>query len=292
MSLFEKHQMEKMESPSRAPSYRSTDYPNLQLPEDFELQPPLFGISTVSTEIEAPGLSAVALRTPINIDDVWREVRALERHNFASSRYRKVGKTIEPIIDFLTRFSPVVDMMVQGTSSASLVWGSLKAVLMVAQTSATYFYYIDNAMMKLGNILSISSQYEKMFAMEVRVKNSLSDLYDEIYLFLEKIRKAVSASCWSPPLCYSLDSDTVKAFKIFLKNIKKSFETEFKDNLEHIERYTKVFNDEITLAHRARMDASTKQIQGLVGAIALKNAAMASRVDSRDAHGKSNNMLI
>ncbi|RAL65478.1 hypothetical protein DID88_001044 [Monilinia fructigena] len=86
-----------------------------------------------------------------------------------------------------------------------------------------------------------------MFATEVRVRAVLSDLYDEIYLFLEKIRKAVSAS----------------SFKVFLKNVKKSFDTEFKDNMEHIERYTRVFNDEITLAHRARMDASTKHIQEL-----------------------------
>ena len=68
--------------------------------------------------------------------------------------------------------------------------------------------------------------------------------------------------------------------------MKKSFETEFKDNLEHIERYNRVFNDEITLAHRARMDASTKQIQELVGAIALDNSDMASRVDYRDAYGE------
>ncbi|KAA8571421.1 hypothetical protein EYC84_001424 [Monilinia fructicola] len=225
--------------------------------------------------MEDPSTSIVTSHKTVNIDDVWREVRALERHNFASSRYRKVGKTIEPIIDFLTRFSPVVDMMVQGTSSASLVWGSLKAVLMVAQTSATYFYYIDNAMTKLGDILSISSQYEKMFATEVRVRAALSDLYDEIYLFLEKIRKAVSAS----------------SFRVFCKNIKKSFDTEFKDNMEHIERYTRVFNDEITLAHRARMDASTKHIQELVGAISLDNADIAKRIDGQSAYDTKGEIL-
>ncbi|KAI9642687.1 hypothetical protein NHQ30_008418 [Ciborinia camelliae] len=264
-----------MDIPDRVPSYRSADYPNAQWPEDFKIKPPSFGTPSLATEIETSSSYTVAAQTPINIDDVWREVRALERHHFASSRYRKVGKTIEPVIDFLTRFSPVVDMMVQGTSSASLVWGSLKAVLMVAQTSATYFYYIDNAMLKLSDILSISSQYEKMFATELRVRTALSDLYDEIYLFLEKIRKAVSTS----------------SFKIFLKNVKKSFDTEFKDNLEHIERYTRVFNDEITLAHRARMDASTKQIQELVGTIALDNAGMMNRIDSRDAYDIKDSIL-
>lgn len=196
MSLFRKPEVEEM---NRVPSYRSADYPNSQWPDDIKIKPSSFSPPSFATGMEDPSTSIVTSHKTVNIDDVWREVRALERHNFASSRYRKVGKTIEPIIDFLTRFSPVVDMMVQGTSSASLVWGSLKAVLMVAQTSATYFYYIDNAMTKLGDILSISSQYEKMFATEVRVRAALSDLYDEIYLFLEKIRKAVSASCQSSP---------------------------------------------------------------------------------------------
>ncbi|KAJ8059585.1 hypothetical protein OCU04_011240 [Sclerotinia nivalis] len=255
----------------RIPSYRSADYPNTQWPEDVKIKAPYFG----TTEELDPGVSMVVVQPPISIDDIWREVRALERHKFASSRYRKVGKTIEPVIDFLTRFSPVVDMMVQGSSSASLIWGSLKAVLMVAQTSVTYFHYIDNAMLKLSDILSISSQYEKMFGTEVRVRTALSDLYDEIYLFLEKIRKVVSAS----------------SFRIFLKNVKKSFDVEFRDNLEYIERCTRVFNDEITLAHRARMDASTKHIQELVGAIALDNADMVNRVDNRDAYDTKDTIL-
>ncbi|KAM0184844.1 hypothetical protein ACHAPC_005560 [Botrytis cinerea] len=268
MSPFRKFPVESVEKSNRVPSYRSADHPNPQWQEDMKIRTPSFGTSSLATGKETISSSMIVSQQPINIDDVWREVRALERHRFASSRYRKVGKTIEPVIDFLTRFSPVVDMMVQGTSSASLVWGSLKAVLMVAQTSATYFYYIDNAMLKLSDILSISSQYERMFATEVRVRTALSDLYDEIYLFLEKIRKSVFAS----------------SLKIFLKNLKKSFETEFKDNLEHIERYTRVFNDEITLAHRVRIDASTKKIQQLVGTIALDNVDLVNRADSRDAY--------
>jgi hypothetical protein len=52
-------------------------------------------------------------------------------------------------------------------------------------------------MLKLSDILSISRQYEKMFAQEMRVQIALSDLYDEVYLFLEKIRLAVTSSCES-----------------------------------------------------------------------------------------------
>jgi hypothetical protein len=48
---------------------------------------------------------------------------------------------------------------------------------------------------KLGNTLSISRQYERMFVEEARVRVALSDLYNEIYLFLEKIRRSVTGSC-------------------------------------------------------------------------------------------------
>lgn len=72
--------------------------------------------------------------------------------------------------------------------------------------------------------------------------------------------------------------------------MRKSFDAEFKDNLEHIERYTRVFNDEITLAHRARMDISTKKIQELVGTIALDNVDLANRVDVRDSYRESSHL--
>ncbi|PQE26725.1 Tetratricopeptide repeat-containing protein [Rutstroemia sp. NJR-2017a BVV2] len=212
---------------------------------------------------------------PVNIDDIWREVRALERHNHGSSRYSKVGRTIEPVIDFLARYAPVVDMMVQGTSTASLVWGSLKGILLVAQTSVMYFQYIDTALVRLGDVLSISKQYEKMFESDDRVKNILKDLYGEIYVFLEKIRVAVS----------------VGSLKIFMKNIRKSFETEFKDNLAHMERYTRLFNDEVTLAHRKRMDLETQNIKSMVGVVAEDNAGIMWRADRKELNDAKEGVL-
>jgi hypothetical protein len=190
----------------RVPSYRSAvGYPSL---DNVKVTTPFPQRShTITNNHENPKAESSAsgetesLRSkssvpaPVNIDDIWREVRALERHNHGSSRYSKVGRTIEPVIDFLARFAPVVDMMVQGTSTASLVWGSLKGILLVAQTSVMYFQYIDTALVRLGDVLSISKQYEKMFENDDRVNSILKDLYGEIYVFLEKIRVAVSVGC-------------------------------------------------------------------------------------------------
>jgi hypothetical protein len=104
------------------------DYPTAQWLEEGKLR------HSVSS-LTKPALSDTFVSQdipPVHIEDVWREVRALERHHFASSRYRRIGRTIEPVIDFFTRFSPVLDTMSQyGSNSATLIWGSLKAMLVV-----------------------------------------------------------------------------------------------------------------------------------------------------------------
>jgi len=50
-------------------------------------------------------------------------------------------------------------------------------------------------MTKLSDLLNISRQYEQLYAEETRVRYALSHLYDEVYLFLEKIRIAVTEKC-------------------------------------------------------------------------------------------------
>lgn len=70
--------------------------------------------------------------TFFDVDEVWKEVHALERLHRSSSRYRRVGRTIEPVINFFIRFSPIVDTMVQyGSSPSTVIWGALKGILIV-----------------------------------------------------------------------------------------------------------------------------------------------------------------
>lgn len=79
--------------------------------------------------------------------------------------------------------------------------------LQIAHTSVAYFYYIENALTRLGDILSIAHQYEKMFNEENRVKVALLALYNEIYLFIEKVRGAVAKSC-EPKIILQLESNS------------------------------------------------------------------------------------
>lgn len=50
-------------------------------------------------------------------------------------------------------------------------------------------------MTRLGDIISISHEYEKIFFHQKRVKIALFDLYQEIHVFIEKIRTAVLTKC-------------------------------------------------------------------------------------------------
>lgn len=50
-------------------------------------------------------------------------------------------------------------------------------------------------MTRLSDIISISHEYDKMFVDEKRVKVSLMELYQEIHLFIEKIRRVVVVKC-------------------------------------------------------------------------------------------------
>jgi|SRR5271168_3819042 len=118
----------KQQSAIRSTSIKPPDYSTSQWLEHEKIWQPLSG----PTKAESSNTFVVQEVVPVHVEDVWREVRALERRHFASSRYRRIGRTMEPVIDFFTRFSPVLDSMVQyGTSSATIVWGSLKAVLVV-----------------------------------------------------------------------------------------------------------------------------------------------------------------
>jgi hypothetical protein len=104
------------------------DYPTAQWLEEGKMRQSISSL----TKTELSENFVTQDPPPVHIEDVWREVRALERHHFATSRYRQIGRTIEPVIDFFTRFSPVLDTMSQyGSNSATLVWGSLKAMLVV-----------------------------------------------------------------------------------------------------------------------------------------------------------------
>ncbi|KAH8810832.1 hypothetical protein F5884DRAFT_875740 [Xylogone sp. PMI_703] len=167
------------------------------------------------------------------IDDV-EKLKA--RH---SPRYQRIVRTLEPVVGFFARFSPAIDAMAQyGTSPAALVWGALKSLVMLAQKSIAYSTYIEHGLTKLRDIISISPQCDEIWGEEKHVKIALTDLYNEMYNFIRKLLEAVRESFW----------------RVFFKSVGKDYEEDFRNNLDQLDRYKHIFDEQVTLAHRKRLE--------------------------------------
>ena len=64
-----------------------------------------------------------------------REVQSLEQECLSKSRFRRLTRHLEPLIDFLIMYSPAVDILVQFDANPSaVVWGSLKAIIKAGES--------------------------------------------------------------------------------------------------------------------------------------------------------------
>ena len=64
------------------------------------------------------------------VEDVLREVQSLERRQHAKSRFRRLARCLEPLVEFLIMYSPAVDTIVQyDVTPSAVVWGSLKTLI-------------------------------------------------------------------------------------------------------------------------------------------------------------------
>jgi hypothetical protein len=67
-----------------------------------------------------------------DIEDVSGELKLLDDHYSSNTNSRLSSRKIAPLVDFLTLYNPAVDIAVQSDPAPSaLVWGSLKALLLV-----------------------------------------------------------------------------------------------------------------------------------------------------------------
>lgn len=66
------------------------------------------------------------------VEDVLREVQSLERQSKTKSRFRRLARCVEPLLDFLVMYSPAVDIIVQyDVTPSAVVWGSMKTLIKV-----------------------------------------------------------------------------------------------------------------------------------------------------------------
>jgi hypothetical protein len=70
------------------------------------------------------------------VQEVLEQINALEKSHSRHSKARKLNHQIEPFVQFVIRYTPIVDTIVQGnTNPSALIWGVLKAILEVDRVS-------------------------------------------------------------------------------------------------------------------------------------------------------------
>lgn len=66
-------------------------------------------------------------------ENLIAEVSVLDKKHAASNPARRIGRRLQPLIDFVERYAIAIDVAVQGTlSPATLVWGALRGLLVVS----------------------------------------------------------------------------------------------------------------------------------------------------------------
>lgn len=126
-----------------------------------------------------------------------------------------------------------------------------------------YYSFIERMVTKLADVLSSSARYEKMFEHEQRVRTALTDLYLEVLLFLQRIRATISTGCRSSTFhcreAFAPALTSFLAFKVLAKSVFRSVDVEFQDDVQRLSRMTKVFKEEIKLAHRQHIEDHLKE---------------------------------
>ncbi|KAL9637039.1 MAG: hypothetical protein Q9204_002023 [Flavoplaca sp. TL-2023a] len=168
-----------------------------------------------------------------------RSVQPLEDVKNKKSRFRRLCRKLEPLINFVMMYSPAVDMMVQFDAHPSaLIWGSLKAILNIIQNSIRSCQLIAPTIVRLADIFSVSSHYEKMFYQKPRVKLAVTRVYEGVSLLLQQIEKILRTS----------------SIKIVVKSFLYSIDAKFESNIQCMNRTYLIFQEEATLAHRQHVE--------------------------------------
>ena len=66
------------------------------------------------------------------LDELFVDLRTLEKVNASKRLSRRIALRLQPLVTFVDRYAVAVDVAIQGTPSpATLIWGSLRALLIV-----------------------------------------------------------------------------------------------------------------------------------------------------------------
>lgn len=141
-----------------------------------------------------------------SLQDVLQALLEAELRHASMCKLRSFTKRLEPLINFLDRYSKAIDVLVQGSlNPVAVAWGITRALIeasefglllflfralikrhQVACGYTKYFPKLINMLEMLGNTLSIYSEYEKLMSDDNRVRMALDSVYTDVLSILMK----------------------------------------------------------------------------------------------------------
>ncbi|CAN9448759.1 unnamed protein product [Alternaria alternata] len=163
------------------------------------------------------------------------DVVSLTDHVIQSNASRKshiFASRLHGLLGSVQQYCNIVDTCVGPNQIASLVWGSIKLVILTSSNFAEYFDKLSERVAQLSNYCPRFSEYEKLFSTSTRLQQALSDFYAVVVSFCSKALHVIKE----------------KGVKQFSKSVWKSFKVEFKEIEESISEAKNEVAEELALA--------------------------------------------
>ncbi|KAF3027915.1 hypothetical protein E8E12_000178 [Didymella heteroderae] len=150
----------------------------------------------------------------------------------ASRKSRIFASRLHGLLGSVQQYCNIVDTCVGPNQIASLVWGSIKLVILTSSNFVEYFDKLSERVARLSNYCPRFSEYGKLFSTSTRLQQALSDFHAVVVSFCSKALHVIQE----------------RGVKRFSKSVWKSFKVEFKEVEERISEAKNEVAEELALA--------------------------------------------
>ncbi|KAI4128816.1 MAG: hypothetical protein LQ347_004029 [Umbilicaria vellea] len=119
-------------------------------------------------------------------DEVIKQLQSLETQHGENSRSRSSLARLQPLIDWLARFGSALDVFANADPHGvlSLVWGSLRILLVLAKDFQQWFEDVVLFLEQIQAVFHRLEAYEKLFVHSLSLRTALSKVYLELLDFV------------------------------------------------------------------------------------------------------------
>lgn len=276
-----------------------------------ECQPPLPSTAHV---VVSNGMTLLGVS---ELKEMLTKVQQLEHSYSRLARNQRLSRAIQQIVQFCTKHAPSLDIITQVAGGhAQIVWGPLRALLtvcsksagevmwiqlkrsQVAETSLARFLLIKTAVARIGDILSISEQFEALFASDTRVRDRLAGVYAEVHDFLQMLHGAVTKKgkintyqrCGIFVFKYLTDCEA--AWRRLFQSLASSVNEDFRENIDRLQSCMQNLRDDIQAAHMGRVEISQRGLRSCMSLSLRQSSKLITFVEHHEQEGSCElNML-